>query len=302
MRPRLPLNLLSPVTAILAILLLTGAADEQPGLSLTNVGEDAFGFVRTGEKVPRLVFHDPRDGRPYTHPIVAPDGKGILTEFSPGHHPHQTGLYVGFLKVNGRDFFHNRGADAYRRVEFKRPTIEGHKARWSVVYDWLAANDTPLLEETQRWTFEDFGDHYTLDLDWIGRASRDVIFARYDYGGLFLRMPWTAKTGGDAVNSEGESNRQAEGKKARWVDVGVPITGRTDRAHITIFDHPSNPGHPVTWRVDDQLGFGPAISRPGDWSIPAGRHVRLRYRLLIHTGALDKSRIESAWKAYADAR
>ncbi len=277
---------------------LAAAADDRRALSQTNVGEDAFGFVREKQKTPILVFHFPRDGRPYTHPIVAPDGKGTVTEFSPGHHPHQTGLYVGFLKVNGRDYFHNRGADSYRRVEFKRPTIEGRKAKWSVVYDWLAADGSSALEETQRWTFEDFGDHYTLDLDWIGRPSQDVIFSRHEYGGLFLRMPWTAKTGGDAVNSEGESNRQAEGQKARWVDVGVPLAGRKDRVHVAIFDHPANPNHPATWRVDDQLGVGPALSRPGDWSIPAGRNMRLRYRLSFTTGELDKARVESEWKAY----
>ena len=32
------------------------------------------------------------DFRPYLHPIVAPDGNGLLTEYSPGHHKHQTGL------------------------------------------------------------------------------------------------------------------------------------------------------------------------------------------------------------------
>ena len=39
--------------------------------------------------------------RPYIHPIVSPDGKGILTEYSPGHHKHQTGLYWGFTRING---------------------------------------------------------------------------------------------------------------------------------------------------------------------------------------------------------
>jgi hypothetical protein len=34
---------------------------------------------------------------------------------SPAHHKHQTGLFVGFLKVNGRDYFHNRGAGYFGR-------------------------------------------------------------------------------------------------------------------------------------------------------------------------------------------
>ena len=35
---------------------------------------------------------------PYLHPIAAPDGKGVVTEFSPEHHKHQTGLYWGFTR------------------------------------------------------------------------------------------------------------------------------------------------------------------------------------------------------------
>ncbi|MFT7173345.1 MAG: hypothetical protein ACI9NQ_001565 [Paracoccaceae bacterium] len=63
--------------------------------------------------------------RPYLHPIVAPDGKGTLTEFSPGHHKHQTGLYWGFTRVNKRDYFHNL-QNAYRP---------------SALFDFLATED-----------------------------------------------------------------------------------------------------------------------------------------------------------------
>ncbi len=50
-----------------------------------------------------LTQHAAAGHRPFLHPIVAPDGVGELTEFSPGHHPHQTGLYWGFTRVNGTE-------------------------------------------------------------------------------------------------------------------------------------------------------------------------------------------------------
>src|SRR5262245_59939579 len=59
-------------------------------------------ILRPGVAQPIFVFNAPEDGRSYVHPMLAPDGKGTLTEFSPAHHKHQTGIYVGFLKVNGR--------------------------------------------------------------------------------------------------------------------------------------------------------------------------------------------------------
>src|SRR5687768_14658634 len=74
-------------------------------------GNGTISVYREGSKKPILVQHAKPDFRPFIHPIVAPDGKGTLTENSPGHHKHQTGLYWGFTKVNGRDYFHNPGAD-----------------------------------------------------------------------------------------------------------------------------------------------------------------------------------------------
>ena len=56
------------------------------------------------------------DFRPYMHPIATPDGKGVLTEYSPGHHKHQTGLYWGFTRVNGRDYFHNPSGGYWKRI------------------------------------------------------------------------------------------------------------------------------------------------------------------------------------------
>ena len=63
-----------------------------------------------------LVQNVKSDIRPYIHPIIAPDGIGVLTEFSPSHHKHQTGLYWGLKKVNGRDYFMNWKGDYWRKV------------------------------------------------------------------------------------------------------------------------------------------------------------------------------------------
>ena len=50
---------------------------------------------RAGESKALLTQNAAPDSRPYLHPLVAPDGKGVLTEFSPAHHRHQTGIYWG---------------------------------------------------------------------------------------------------------------------------------------------------------------------------------------------------------------
>ncbi|MBK7930951.1 MAG: PmoA family protein [Bryobacterales bacterium] len=249
---------------------------------------------RAGAPQALLVQNAPADMRPYLHPLLAPDGNGALTEFRPGHHLHQTGIFFGFSAVNGRSFFHNTDGSFFRG---KGARVES-KAAWSVETDWLAAGGTVLLTETQRWTIRDFTTHYVLDLDWSGRAAVGLTIGRYDYGGLFLRMPWRKDIAADAVNSEGQSRKAAEGQRARWVDVGMTVEGRSDWAHVAMLDHRDNPDHPVPWRVDGNLGIVPSRSRLGDWTIAQGETARARYRLVVYTGELNRVLIERHWNAW----
>ena len=136
--------------------------------------------------------------------------------------------------------------------------VESHRATWSLVYEWLG-DAGPVLFETQKWTLLDHGSWYTLDLDWSAEAKVDVKVERYDYGGLFVRMPWRPETGGRAINSEATRTPPPRAS-GQWVDLGIPIPVRAagDWGNSAILEHPSNPGAPTPFRVDDQLGVGPA--------------------------------------------
>ena len=243
------------------------------------------------------------DFRPYLHPIIAPDGKGELTQFSPGHHKHQTGLYWGFTRVNGRDYFHHPESSHWKRVgltilkaeaDHDDPTVS-----WQTVYDMLDEDGASLMRETQSWTMRDEGDHYLIDLNWQGTANTDVEIAKYNYGGLFLRMPW--KRGDDAkvVNSARQENDRAEGQRAVWVDVGIRVPGRDDKAHIAIFDHPKNKGFPQAWRVDGQFGIGPATTRRRDRNVDKDETISNRHRLVVHTGDLDDVWLTKQWSDFS---
>ncbi len=68
-----------------------------------------------------------KDERPYIHPIIAPDGNGVLTEYRPEHHPHQTGIYWGLKLVNGRDYFMKWQNDYWRHVSATVISIQGQQ-------------------------------------------------------------------------------------------------------------------------------------------------------------------------------
>ncbi len=257
---------------------------------------------REGATEPLIVQSARPDHRPYLHPLAAPDGRGVLTEFSPGHHRHQTGVYWGITRLNGRDYFHNPGADHWRRVALTVDRDHGDTVAWTAVYDLLGADGQPVWRETQRWAARDGGDTYTLDLEWTGEALTDVTISEYAYGGLFVRMPWRPGIEGYAINSTRQRNERANGQRTTWVDVGLRLDGRDDLAHLAVFDHPANPGYPLPWRVDGQLGFGPSPATLGDRTLTRGQSETYRHRLFAYTGPHDDVKVDAAWRAYTGER
>lgn len=260
--------------------------DEVPLRIVQNDKEETISIFRGSENKPILTQNAKANFRPYLHPIVAPDGKGVLTEYSPGHHKHQTGIYWGYTKVNGRDYFHHPDGDYWRRVSAKVIDAKGTEVKWQTVYDLLDSTGTAVLTETQNWSMRQKDGKYLLDLEWNGEAKAEVTIGKYDYGGLFVRMPWKEGIKGEVVNAARQKNEKAEGQAAMWVDIGMQVEGRNDLAHIAILDHPENKGYPQTWRVDGQLGAGPARARKGDWHIKKGETEVIKHELVIYSGEL----------------
>lgn len=263
-----------------------------------SADEASLSVFRAGETEPLVTQNAAADFRPFLHPIQSPDGHGSVTQFSPDHHRHQTGLYWGFTRLNGRDYFHHPEGDYWRRDTVRVLEQEGAIVRWETVYDLLDEAGNTVLTETQRWSMQATETEFVLDLAWRGRANVDVTIGEYAYGGLFLRMPWVPGIKGRAVNAARQRNQFAEGKRAMWLDVGMQLAGREDLAHVAIFDHPDNGGFPQPWRVDGQLGVGPVRARMGDWSIAAGDTEVISHRLLVYTGEMNDLELRRKWEAY----
>ncbi|HET7696127.1 MAG TPA: PVC-type heme-binding CxxCH protein [Vicinamibacterales bacterium] len=282
-----------------------GSAAPAPAKGLLVQQDEAAGTIsvyRAGNRSPIVTQNARPDFRPYLHPIMAPDGQGVLTEDSPGHHKHQTGLYWGFTRLNGRDYFHNPTGDHWRRASAAIVVASGDEVRWETVYDLLDADGTGMLTETQRWSMRERDGRFELDLVWRGTAHTDVTIGKYDYGGLFLRMPWRQGMAGEVVNAARQRDQRAEGQRAMWIDVGLRVEGRRDLAHVAIFDYPDNGGYPQAWRVDEQFGVGSARARTGDWAIAKGQTEVIRHRFVIYTGTLNDVELTNDWTEYSGNR
>jgi hypothetical protein len=260
---------------------------------------ETLSVFREGQSVPILTQNAGAEHRPFLHPIAAPDGKGVVTELSPDHHKHQTGIYWGITRLNGRDYFHNRAAGFWRRASVAIVTAAGEDVRWSTHYDLLSAEGKSVLRESQVWSMRETGGRFVLTLEWTGTAKTDVTVSEYAYGGLFVRMPWRKGMEAAALNSNGQRGTATNTQRAAWVAVGLKLEGRDDLAQIAIFDHPRNDGYPTPWRVDGQWGFGPTRASLGSWTIASGRSATFRHQLVIGTGTLDEAAINASWRAFS---
>jgi hypothetical protein len=268
-------------------------------LNLIREDDDRVLRIERGNGQPVLTHRIPPDARPHMHPIIAPDGKGVLTEDRPSHHPWQQGLYTGFNLVNGIGFWRNEQKDGSFAPRLEgTPELYGNTLRWSLVNPWRHPDGSPMLTERQGWTLTVADDHYVLDLDWALRADINIEIGQFMAGGLFLRMPYAKESGAYAVNSDGLENASAEKQRARWVAVSMPIEGRSDWAGMAIMDHPSNPAHPSTWRVDNEFGISPSRVIAGSWTIARGDTDKYRYRVFAFCGKPVRETIESAWRGF----
>jgi hypothetical protein len=266
--------------------------------------EQSISIYRGDEVEPILVQHAEADHRPFIHPVVAPDGNGVLTENAPPHHPWQHGIYVGLNDVNGVGFWKEGHLlspqdGSFHPKPLSSAVVNAHEVSWEVETQWRGPQGNLMLTETQQWHIQVHDDVYVLDLGWSLRAEIDLTFGKHSYGGLFLRMPYRKEWGGEALNSEGLQNSAAEGQRARWVACHMPIEGREDPAGFVYMDHPNNIEHPSPWRVDDQLGISPSRCIAGQWQLKSGETQTSQYRILVFCGAADPQFINKNWITFS---
>ncbi|HEV8605457.1 MAG TPA: PmoA family protein [Tepidisphaeraceae bacterium] len=254
-------------------------------------------------------FNMKENARPYLHPVRDATGKVILTEDKPADHPWQHGIFTGFHRVNGFNYWkEDQGRQRFvRRVDLKEMA---DRVSWRALVELVAPNGEVVLEEEDAITIHapEDADSYIIDFDLLLRArprDKDVNFGKYFVGGLAVRMPWDSKNPRQThLNSEGKRNRECEQSRARWCNVERPFgaLGKElgkETFGIAIFDHPDNPNHPCGWRADEQGLINPNVSFGADWSIAAGKQQLFKYRMVVYRGSATQEQLSARFKTFA---
>ncbi len=262
--------------------------------------------------------------KPVLYPIYGP-GQTPMTRSFPfekrdgeaNDHPHHESMWFTHGKVNGHDFWLNGNAKVVQTEVVE--AAGGEVGRIKTKNEWRGKDGKVVCTDTRVLEFAETSAGRVIDWEVTIHASHgDVTFGDTKEGTMGirtrpeLRLDADPRRGvkdvsGQAVNSEGVEGKAMWGKRAKWVDYHGQIDGKT--VGIAIFDHPKNLRHPTWWHARNyglvaanpfgMHDFDRSLGKKGDYTIPAGESLTLRYRFLFHPGTTEEAKIEEAYQDYA---
>ena len=270
--------------------------------------------------------------RPFCYPLLGPGGLAMTRNYpmqSPEgeehDHPHHRSLWFGHGLVNEQNFWTEQG-DFGRQVHQRFTAIEPGTDCGVIksTNQWIAADGKVICTDDRVLRFYARPDsERVLDFEITLHAgtkplalgdTKEGMFAMRIAESMRLIKPVVkgAKKGepgdGHIVNSAGDRDAAAWGKRAAWVDYVGPVGGKT--VGVAIFDHPGNPHHPPWWHARDYglLAANPvgqhdfeklADTEAGTLVIPAGGHATFRYRIYLHEGDAIQAKVAARFRDYA---
>lgn len=272
--------------------------------------------------------------KPILWPIIGPTGKPMTRpwpiEGKPDvtkDHPHHRSLWFSHGGVNGIDFWTEPPANKSKTAKVKQGSIvhrdftkitSGPTAEIDARDDWLSPQGKKVLEDNRRLTFGVEGDARWIDFAVTLRASEGPVeFGDTKEGAFGLRVPDSirvdSKKGGQIVNSRGGvGEKDCWGKPAEWVDYHGPVDGQT--VGIAILNHPGSFRYPARWHVrnyglfaanpfaEDEFEFPKNPHHPVSYTLPQGKELTLRYRILLHKGDEKQGHVAEAFAEYAKVK
>ena len=331
------MRLLLPIALLLPLPVLR-ATEARPPVRLT-VQADRVRVEIGGKFFTDYIFSGA--SRPYLYPILMSDGTPLTRDFpmkdTPGEdrdHPWHRSLWFAHSFVNGVDFWNEGRGDNARSPQAKGRIV--HEALLEA-----AGGDTGVIRARNRWLAPDGAlvctDETTLrfrgapgglrlidyEVTLQARPDRPLLLGDNKDGTLALRLAqWmtlphkyrkkSLPGAGHILTSAGARDDAAWGTRADWCDYFSPHHGRI--YGVAIFDHPQNLRHPTWWMARDyglfganpfgQHDFEHREDQPhlGDYTIPAGGSLTLRYRIVFHQGDPQAAHLAELYRAYVAGR
>lgn len=286
-----------------------------------NEEDGHLDFLLRGFPLTSYVYAQPVDlpeiVRPYFWPVYGPSRYKLTRDFpmeAPAElaskdHPHHRSFWVAHGDINGTDNWSEQPGHGWQiHQDFTERTGGNVYGRMVASILWTTNDRKPQLSEERTLTVYNTVNLYILDLTLALTAlNEDQVFKDTKEGGLIsfrVADSISVKGGGRLINSRGQAGEDVWGQPAEWVDDAGPIGG------ISLLDHPSNLRYPTTWHARtyglvtaNPFGwndFNPQGGKRGDYTLPEGKTLTMRYRVLLHNEYMTPDDITRAQKDWAN--
>ncbi|MFT5469595.1 MAG: hypothetical protein ACI8UO_004717 [Verrucomicrobiales bacterium] len=293
-----------------------------------------------GKLFTKYVTGDEISNKPYFYPVVGPAGVEMTraypmkdVEGERQDHPHHRSLYFGHQFINDNDTWHERltleerakgdeaklakmletlGASVHRKIV--TAAAEGDHAVLKVETEYRNAAGGKMVEDVRTFTFrvaENGSRIIDADIEFIG-TEETVKFGDAKDAGFSVRVAHAmcvdAKQGGRIVNSAGDVDKEAWGKRAAWCDFHGPIGSDGGILGVAILNHPKSFRHPTPWHARtyglftaNPFGLKTVAREEKDSAVELkkGEKLTLRHRVILHAGDEKAAGIAKAFEAYA---
>jgi hypothetical protein len=252
--------------------------------------------------------------RPYLHPVRTFGGT-VVTELSPGDHPHHLGVSVAIPDVAGRNFWGGRTFVRHQGpVWLANHGRQRHTAWLSTAPDgfvellrWTGPDGTDVLHERRAVAARPVDDRaWLLDLSTtLTNPTETTLMIRSPatngrpgagYGGFFWRLPVVSR---DLVvrTAVAEGERAVHGSRAGWLALsGVAPDGRP----WSLVFVATGRAHPWFVRIGSYPGVGAALAWRRPVPVPAGQAVAQRVLTVVADGVLPVSGLAALARAVRD--
>lgn len=292
----------------------TDEAAAAPKLSAYAFGANVW--VRLDNRVFTCYRANVDQKYPYFYPLTGPTTGLPMTDETCEPYPHHRSVFFGCDRVNGANYWqegNDRGQIVSRGPKLAPLRRQGGSNQTGAavitdVCDWRVPGESPVIEDQRRYTITaPSRDVRLLDVDITVAAKVDIHISRTNHSlfGVRVARELAPVGGGLLINGNGQIGEKATlGLPARWCGYQGQRLGITES--IVVMDHPGNPWSPdCPWFTRDYGNISPTpflwIDEQKGWDLPAGKSIRLRYRVVVARGGIEKPFMDRLWEAFTAA-
>ena len=282
-----------------------------------NRTDTTFALVKGNDVIWQYNFNTIR-GKPFFHPLKA--GISDITSLSPDDHPWHLGLWFSWKYINGINYWeyergkdikpwHFKGITEITDISFEKGNNHSGTIKLDIAYH--EENKPDLMHELRKISVSepDASGKYFIDYDMQFVAIADsVVLDRTPlpgekngksyggYAGLSVRFDqdfWHSFL----IAPDDVNDSLLHGRPMPWLYFGFrTLTGNT--VGTAIFDNPKNLNYPTPWFIvnSDKEPFyyySPAILFRTPLVMQKNDTLRLRYRVMLYPGSVEKQEIIS---------